>query len=156
MKRVFCLLCLPMLLWFLPSCFGEYSKEEFLPHRDAFATVAAFVQTLYETAEDENLSRNAEGERQLVFCFDRAGTTLFNQLSDATVEVPVNLRGALQTVRTFSVGELRVTPDGVYFWAEGYNNGIVYTTHRHTVRKKVAHRLYRLAKNWYCIGEHYI
>lgn len=156
MKRVFCLLCLPVLLWVLPSCSGAYSKEEFLPHRDAFTTVAAFVQTLYDTAEDENLSRNAEGERQLVFCFDRAGTTLFNQLSDETIPVPAPLQAALRTVRTFSVGELRVTPDGVFFWVDGYNNGIVYTAHPRTVRKKVAHRLYRLAKNWYCIGEHYI
>ncbi len=156
MKRVFCLLCLPMLLWFLPSCSGEYSKEDFLPHQDAFAAVASFVQTLYETADKEKPDRNAEDERQLILCFDREGTTLFNQLSDATIPVPAPLRAALRTVRTFSVSELRVTQDGIYFWVEGYNNGIVFTTHWRTVRKKVAHRLYRLAKNWYCIGEHYI
>ena len=113
MKRVFCLLCLPMLLWFLPSCSGEYSKEDFLPQQDAFAAVASFVQTLYETADKEKPDWNAEDERQLILCFDREGTTLFNQLSDETIPVPAPLRAALRTVRTFSVSELRVTPDGV-------------------------------------------
>ena len=156
MKRVFFLLCLPVLLWFLPSCSGEYSKEDFLPHQDAFLAVASFVQTLYDAATDEAIHQNADDGRQLILCFDREGTTLFNQLSDATIPVPESLQAALQTVRTFSVSELRVTPDGVFFWVEGYNNGIVYTARRRTVQKKVAHRLYRLAKNWYCIGEHYI
>lgn len=145
-----------MLLWFLPSCSGEYSKEAFLPQQKAFQSVSSFVQALYDVAKDEDIHQNTQEERQLILCFDREGTTLFNQLSDETIPVPVSLQAALRTVRTFSVSELRVTPDGVYFWNEGYNNGIVYTAHRRRVRKKVAHNLYRLAKSWYCIGEHYI
>ena len=145
-----------MLLWFLPSCTGEYNKEEFLPQQDDFTAVASFVQTLYDAANDGGIHQDAEDERRLILCFDRECTTLFDQLSDETIPVPAPLQEALRTVRTFSVSELRVTPDGVFFWVEGYNNGIVYTAHRRAVRKKVAHKLYRLAKHWYCIGEHYI
>jgi len=152
MKRLRRLLCLPMLLWLLPSCSGEYSKDDFLPHRDAFLAVADYAQTLYAATKDADFNLSAEEERQLVLRFDRKGTTFYNMGSDKTIPVPASL----QMIHTFSVSELRVMPDGIYFWVEGYNNGIVYTAHRCAIRKKVAHRLYRLAKNWYCIGEHYM
>lgn len=160
MKRLLSVLCLPALLFgLLSSCTPKFDKAVFLPAKAAFETVADYVAVLYAGADADAMFHTDEGNR-MILSFSSDGKALFNVCNDATLTTTPWLQQALRTVSSFQIHELCAEETGVYFWLEGYNNGIVYTTcpvrTRSRVKKKFRHRIYRLAKGWYCIGEHYI